>query len=137
MAEKIIHLALIRKRAEISAYVLRHPSAKLGEDLAAVDRVIGLFMPDFDPSKIAPSRPRRSYITDRNSDVVSVLREAAGRACSTIEIADTIAFKQRLTLNKREHGQLVRSVGACLRHLRRTKRVQSERRGLLAWWMIV
>jgi hypothetical protein len=135
LAQKIVHLALIRKRAEISAYVLRYPSAKLGADLEAVDRVIRLFMPEFDPSKIAPSRPRKPYVTGRNHEVVGVLREA-GRACSTVEIAAAIIAKRGLTLTKRERSDLVRSVGANLRHLRRIGRVTSERRGLLAWWAL-
>lgn len=135
MAQKIVHLALIRKRAEVSAYVLRYPSTKLVEDLAAIDRVIGMFMPDFDPSKIKPVRPRHRYATGINRKAINILREA-GRACSTVEIAERIMTKRGGTFTKRERSDLVRAIGASLRHLRRIKRVQSERRGLLAWWTI-
>ena len=45
-------------------------------DLAAVDQVIGLFMPDFDPGKIKPVRPRLRHVTALARDVVAALRPA-------------------------------------------------------------
>lgn len=97
--------------------------------------MIGLFMPEFDPSKIAPVRPRRRYVTGRQREMVTVLREA-GRACSTIEIADALIARRKLTVTKRERFDIIRGVGASLRHLRRIRRVKSQRRGLLAWWVL-
>ena len=120
----------------VSAYLLRCPSAKLGEDLAAIDRVIGMFMPDFDPSKIKPVRPRLRYATGMNRKAIAVLREAR-EPLSTLQIAGAIMTAQGGLFTKKQRSEVVRAVGASLRHLRRIGRVQSERNGLLAWWTIV
>lgn len=115
--------------------MLRFPSAKLGADLEAIDRVIGLFMPDFEPGKIAPRRPRRRYATGMNREVQRVLRET-GRPCSTIEIATAIMAKRDGTFTKRERSDLVRAVGGQPTSPQAHKALQSERRGLLAWWAL-
>ncbi|SDW16531.1 hypothetical protein [Nitrosomonas communis] len=95
MAESIVLLGLISKRAELSGLIDRYRKQinQLELEIACLDTTIELFSPGYDTQSIKPKRYRRKNtffkVGESGKEIFDVLRKA-GKPLNTSEIAKII-----------------------------------------------
>jgi hypothetical protein len=124
---------LKEKRTAIETEVLEAEARikVLREDMAAIDRVIGIYDPSQAPAEVRPKRKRAVSATlpealakmNKTAAILEVLREA-GRPLSTAECINIIADRHHLELDHGTHDKFTTHVSASLSSLVKRGRVR-------------